>query len=292
LVLLGYLGGPVAADPMYRQIAEDLRQKIESGELSHGDQLPTELELREQYEASRNTVRDALKWLTTRSLIETRPGQGTFVAGKIDPFVTILTGEPAKGRDDEGPVYLAEVTATLRKPTFSDPRVEIQRASSMIENELQLAEGSTVVSRNQRRYIDGTPWSLQTSFYPMSLVERGALRLIQAPNIAEGTVAYLRTELGLRQVGYRDKIIVRAPDGNETRFFKLPDDGRVAVLEVRRTAFDEKGRPFRLTVSVYPADRNQFTVNVGTVPDEVAGPGPASHTNVVDTPQMNTNPAG
>jgi GntR family transcriptional regulator len=282
----------VAADPMYRQIAEDLRQKIESGELSHGDQLPTELELREQYEASRNTVRDALKWLTTRGLIETRPGQGTFVAGKIDPFVTILTGEPAKGRDDEGPVYLAEVTATLRKPTFSDPRVEIQRASSVIENELQLAEGSTVVSRNQRRYIDGTPWSLQTSFYPMSLVERGALRLIQAPNIAEGTVAYLRAELGLYQAGYRDKIIVRAPDADETGFFKLPDDGRVAVFEVRRTAFDPQGRPFRLTVSVYPADRNQFTVNVGTVPDEVAGPGPAEHPNAIDTLQTNTTPAG
>ena len=78
-------------DPMYRQIAEDLRQKIESGELGHGDQLPTELELREQYDASRNTVRDAVKWLITRGLVETRPGQGTFVVEKIDPFVTTLS---------------------------------------------------------------------------------------------------------------------------------------------------------------------------------------------------------
>lgn len=34
-------------DPMYRQIAQDLLQKIESGELGRGDRLPTELELRE-----------------------------------------------------------------------------------------------------------------------------------------------------------------------------------------------------------------------------------------------------
>ena len=47
-------------EPMYRQIADDLRQKIESGELGSGRQLPTELELRDQYEASRNTVRDAV----------------------------------------------------------------------------------------------------------------------------------------------------------------------------------------------------------------------------------------
>ena len=48
-------------DPMYRQIAEDLRRQIEAGELAHGAQLRTELELREKYNASRNTVRDAIK---------------------------------------------------------------------------------------------------------------------------------------------------------------------------------------------------------------------------------------
>jgi GntR family transcriptional regulator len=265
LVLLGSLGGQVP-EPIYRQIAEDLRQKIESGELGHGDQLPTELELREHYDASRNTVRDAVKWLVNRGLVETRPGQGTFVAEQIDPYVTKLTGDPAVGRDDEGPVYRAEVTATLRKPTATEPRVEIQQASGVIESELRLAESSTVVSRHQQRYIDGTAWSLQTSFYPIGLVERGAVKLIQASNIKEGTVAYLGTTLGLTQTGYRDKITVRAPDAIDTAFFILPDDGRVAVFEVRRTAFDDQGQPFRLTVSVYPTDRNQFAVNVGAVP--------------------------
>jgi len=40
--------------------------------------------------------------------------------------------------------------------------------------------------------------------------------------------------------------------------------------ETRRTAFDGKAaRPFRLTVSVYRADRNEFAVNVGQVPGEI-----------------------
>ena len=254
-------------DPVYRQIAEDLRRQIESGALGHGSQLPTELELREQYDASRNTVRDAVKWLITRGLVETRPGQGTFVVEKIDPYVTTLTGDPAAGRDDEGPVYLAEVQATKRTPASTKPRVEIQQAAGIVGEELQIPGNASVVSRHQQRSIDETPWSLQTSFYPMSLVERGALQLIQAPNIDEGAVAYLGAKLGLRQVGYRDKITVRTPDANETDFFRLPADGRVAVFEVRRTAFDEHRQPFRLTVSVYPADRNQFDVNVGDVPE-------------------------
>lgn len=41
------------AEPMYRQIAEDLQHRIESGELAGGTQIPTEIDLREHYQASR-----------------------------------------------------------------------------------------------------------------------------------------------------------------------------------------------------------------------------------------------
>jgi GntR family transcriptional regulator len=266
----------VAADPMYRQIAEDLRRQIEEGSLAPGQQLRTELELRERYQASRNTVRDAVKWLIGRGLVETRPGQGTFVVEKIIPFVTTLTGDAQTGfgggEDEIYDLYDMEVKAERREPEASDPRVEIQRASGRIANELQVKDNSPLVSRHQQRFIDGTPWSLQTSFYPMSFVERGAFRLIEATNIEQGTVAYLAETLKIEQAGWRDRITVRNPDETEATFFRLPDDGRVPVIETRRTAFNEDGMPVRLTVSVYPADRNQFAVNVGRVPEDVADP--------------------
>ncbi len=267
-------------DPMYRQIAEDLRRQIEAGELRPGAQLPTELELREKHDASRNTIRDAIKALVTRGLIETRPGQGTFVVEKIVPFVTTLSDPDIGGESD---VYLAELTAKRRNPETSHPKVEIQQADARVAGELRLDKGSTVVSRHQLRYIDGTPWSLQTSFYPMKLVERGAVQLIQATDIKPGTVSYLRESLGIEQAGWRDTITVRAPDEVETGFFKLPDDGRIPVIESRRTAFDKKGTPVRVTVSVYPADRNQFAANFGDVPADAADPA-ASATGVADPP--------
>ena len=259
-------------DPMYRRIAEDLRQKIESGDLGHGTQLPTELELRDRYDASRNTVRDAVRWLITRGLVETRPGQGTFVVEKIDPFITTLTAELETGLGGEGAAYASEVTARSRRPTVTVPRVEIQQAAGVIARELRLDDGSTVVSRHQQRLIDGTAYSLQTTFYPMRLVEQGALQLIQAQDMPAGTVRYLEETLSIKQIGCRDTITVRAPDANEAAFFKLADDGRIAVFEIFQTGFDERGRPMRLTVSVYPTDRNQFAINVGQVPDEVAEP--------------------
>jgi GntR family transcriptional regulator len=251
------------ADPMYRQIAEDLRQQIEAGELPPGGQLHTELELRERYNASRNTVRDAIKWLTTLGLVETRPGQGTFVTEQIVPFVTTLSADLATGFRLEGVAYGSEVEAEGRRPETSEPRVEMQKATGKVASELQTDEGTQVVSRHQQRFIDGTPWSLQTSFYPMKLVEDGARRLLEAADISEGAVRYLESSLSIKLAGWRDRITVRAPEPTEITFFKLPGDGRVSVIETLRAGFDESGRPFVLTDSVYPADRNEFVINVG-----------------------------
>jgi GntR family transcriptional regulator len=135
---------------------------------------------------------------------------------------------------------------------------------------LQIAEGSQVVSRHQKRLIDETPWSLQTSFYPMGFVLQGADKLIEASDIEGGTVRYLAEKLGLRQVSYSDWIKVRAPDPTEALFFDVPQDGRIGVFEIFRTAFDHTGTPMRLTVSVFPTDRNEFIINVGDVPPTAA----------------------
>jgi GntR family transcriptional regulator len=257
------------ATPMYRQIAEDLRGQIEDGQLVPGGRLPTELELRAKYNnASRNTVRDAIKWLTTLGLVATRPGQGTFVVEKIDPFITTLSGDPTTGfGGGEGTRYRSEVSSKKRDPKTSRIRVEIQDAAPEVIEKLGKPASTVVVSRNEKRFLDGTPWSMLTSFYPMEFVTRGATRLTSPDDIAEGTVQYLADTLGIHQVGYRDWLAVRAPDGNETEFFRLPPDGRTSIIEISRTAFDGNGQPMRLTVSVYPADRNQFLIDFGQVPE-------------------------
>jgi len=250
-------------EPMYRRIAEDLRSKIESGDLSPGEQLPTENQLRKAYDASRNTVRDAIGWLANHWLVETRAGRGTFVTEHITPVVSTLIGDPEAGGSD---VYLAEVTTKGRTPENSPPRVEIQRAPDRVARALRIDPGTLVVSRHQERLIDGTPWSLETSFYPWRLVEAGAVRLAEPEDIVEGAVRYLAQEDVIKQVGYRETVAVRAPDDNEATFFKFHDDGRVPVFETFRLAFGPNDERFRLTITAYAADRNRFRVDVGDVP--------------------------
>jgi GntR family transcriptional regulator len=260
--------------PMYRRIAQELRQQIRSGTPGPGEQLPTELELAERYAASRNTIRDAIKWLTVNGLVESRPGQGTFVRPRIRPFVTTLSIDPETGLGGgEGNAAFAEVKQRGREPTTSLPKVTVEEAVGNTAARLRIPAGTKVVCRQQERFIDDTPWSLQKTHYPMDLVSQGATRLLSAEHIPEGTVTYLHQTIGLTQVGYRDRILVRSPDEKESRFFDLPDDGRIPVMAIMRTGYRASGDgpvPFRVTYTVLPADRNQLVINSGDVPSDLA----------------------
>jgi GntR family transcriptional regulator len=251
----------MAQQPLYQQIADDLRKQIGNGTLAPGGQLPTEKQLRTQYGASRNTIRDAVKRLSSQGLIETKAGQGTFVTTRPDPFVTVLTAQPDELAVGEGATYLSKVGAENRKASATTPKVEVQPAPTVVAARLRVAPRTQVVSRHQERFIDGYPWSLQTSFYPLEFVTRGAARLLMAEDIEEGAVQYLGTAIGLSQIGYRDWITARSSDSNEQTFFRISHDSM--VFEIFRTAFDQGKDPMRVTVTVFPTDRNQFIVNVG-----------------------------
>src|SRR5215469_5010964 len=130
-------------EPLYRRIADELERQIESGALAPGAKLLSELELRRRYRASRNTVRDALRWLTIRGRVETRPGQGTFVIQPPEPFITTLSADPDTGLGGgEGSAFRAEVRLRGRQPYTPEPRVEVSRATGIIAAELRIPDGT------------------------------------------------------------------------------------------------------------------------------------------------------
>jgi GntR family transcriptional regulator len=253
------------AGPLYRQIAGDLRRKIESGELGQRARLPTEDQLMGSYHASRNTVRNALKELTTRGLVYTLHGKGTFVSELVSPILTTLTVDPKTSKGgSEILLYTAEIAASGRLLSVVGPIVEVSKASPVVANSLRISESADVIIRHEKRYVDGLPWSMQTSFYPRGLSDRAG-RLLDTEDIEEGTAAYL-AECGIQQVGYHDEIGWRSPNEGETAYFDLPTDGHIQIVEIRRFSFDQNKTRIRFTVTVLRADRNRFVINVGDVP--------------------------
>ncbi|MEU7884712.1 GntR family transcriptional regulator [Microbispora bryophytorum] len=74
--------GPV---PVYKQIAEILRERIDSGELAPGNPMPSEAQLEAEYGIARTTARRVARELREQGLVYTVQGEGTFVGDQAAP---------------------------------------------------------------------------------------------------------------------------------------------------------------------------------------------------------------
>ena len=66
--------------PLYMQLKNIIKGKIDSGEIGINDKIPSEAELAEQYEVSRITVRSALSELVTDGYLVKKQGKGTYAS--------------------------------------------------------------------------------------------------------------------------------------------------------------------------------------------------------------------
>ena len=90
---------------LYRQIAEQLRSLIASGEFGPGSRLPAERDLARQLGVSRPTVREALIALEVEDVVDVRSGSGIYV---VLPGSRAGTGKPQAAPDpaEWGPLEL------------------------------------------------------------------------------------------------------------------------------------------------------------------------------------------
>lgn len=100
----------VALEPrrLYRQVADQIRMLIETGELSDGERLPAERELAERFSVSRPTVREALIVLEVEGYIQIRMGSGVYISRKANPTKTVL---PAT--DSDGPFEILQARCII-----------------------------------------------------------------------------------------------------------------------------------------------------------------------------------
>ena len=97
--MLARMIDPSADRAVFRQLADLLREQIESGALGPGDPLPSELRLVQEHGISRTTVRQAIAQLRTEGLVSVERPRGTFVrVPEQTQLVTLGRGERVSAR--------------------------------------------------------------------------------------------------------------------------------------------------------------------------------------------------
>ena len=247
----------------YQEIADRLREQITTGVFGPGERLPSEPDLIEEYQASRNTVRLAIALLTNQGLVVTRQGLGTFVQQPTRPFTALLSRVNVPPGGQHADTALPVVGPAASQPeTARSVVVETAEASGSVAASLDIKPGDPVVVRRSQRYLGDVPWLLVASFFPMDLAKGTALE--QAGNIQQGSIKLL-ADLGYPQQGFRDEIAARMPDAREFDFFGLTTG--TPVIVVGRTAYGAS-RPIRLSRYVYRADRVRLAHEVATIPEK------------------------
>ncbi len=104
---------PIQTEHLYKQIVDQIERRIEVGDLRVGDQLPPERELAEQFSVSRTVVREAVKSLLQKGIVEIRPGRGTFITNGISGAVQHALGMLRKFDSVNGSSNLVEVREIL-----------------------------------------------------------------------------------------------------------------------------------------------------------------------------------
>ena len=77
--MIKFILDPKAGIPFYRQIIDQIKFGIASGQLSVGEQLPTVRSLAVELKVNLNTVAKAYKELEIQNILETYQGTGTFI---------------------------------------------------------------------------------------------------------------------------------------------------------------------------------------------------------------------
>src|ERR1700751_6075909 len=103
----------VQSSRLYEQIVEQIEQSVQKGDLKPGDQLPAERELAEQFGVSRTAVREAVKALREKGLVEAYPGRGTFITNGTPPSIRKSLGGMMGADKQDGTVQLVEVREIL-----------------------------------------------------------------------------------------------------------------------------------------------------------------------------------
>jgi GntR family transcriptional regulator len=245
---------PSSGRPVFRQIADHLRQAIREGNYAPGQPLPSESELTATYGVTGVTVRRGIEVLKTEGLVRSERGRGVFV--REQPTIRRLARNRQSRalRETGHGAYDVEMKHLGTTPTVTlDELGEVQPPIG-IAVRLHLAEDATVLIRRRRYYADDQPTQLATSWVPWELAEGTQMT---EPDTGPGGLYSRLAEGGHGPVRFVEDVATRMSGPEENRFFQFA--GPQPVLYLVRTAFDASDRPVEVCETIMSGDRWQLS---------------------------------
>ena len=226
----------------YDAIYQDLKEKIEAEIYATGSLLPSESALQDMYQASRDTVRNALRLLKDDGFIQSQKGKGSTVINRQE-YVFPVSGVvsyaelAAQFHLQTRTVVLTNHFATLPAKSFKDvdPTVEVKQMRLL----------------KRVRYLENEPDIIDIDYLDPKVVPP-----IPESVAKDSLYAYLEGPVGLTIAYATKEITVETATEEDQRYLKIPPSAVVVVVRSCSSLTDTT--KFQYTESRHRADRFKF----------------------------------
>jgi GntR family transcriptional repressor for pyruvate dehydrogenase complex len=229
---------PIKKAKVYEEIVSKVKDMIEKGRFKSGDQLPVERELAEVFRVSRSSVREALRSLESQGFIESRQGDGTYIASQpVESLVSPLASVIFTEKDDQ--MELFEMRRMI------EPDLAYLAAERATEEEIEMMEKVLVLQEEQIARGDYGTDVDRNFHYIMARAAKNKALLRITDNImdllAESREQYLQVE------GRPQKSILRHREVLDAIRAGEPERAEKCMLEhlmdIEISLFGASGRP-------------------------------------------------
>ena len=230
--------------PRYQLIAKEMKGNIQRGDWQEGDAIPTEAKLSEQFEASRVTIRQAIKLLVQEGLLYRIQGSGTYVKeNKFEHNIYELTG------------FTEEMRALNKETKNKVLRFEVVTPDEQTAQILGIGEGEKVYVIVRQRFADEVPLIVEETYMPLKLFPDLSYQVAE-----NSKYEYIEKKLGLT-IGESFQEVIPIIPSDETRQLLDLKDPAQPILKVTLSTKLEDSRVFELTHLYFKSDEYKFTIN-------------------------------
>jgi GntR family transcriptional regulator, trehalose operon transcriptional repressor len=226
----------------YQTVFNTIVDQIKSGEIPPNTLLPSENELKEQYDTSRETIRKALNLLAQNGYIQKVRGKGSIVIdiNKFDfPVSGLVSFKELADKMEKKPRTIVNELSLIIKP------------DAYIKQQLQLSGKEQVWKIVRTREIGGNKIILDKDFLAAKFVPS-----ITEEICAESIYAYLEHDLNLKISFAKKEIVVEEPTAEDRSFLDL--EGFHNIVVIKNYVYLEDASLFQYTESRHRPDKFRF----------------------------------
>lgn len=228
--------------PLYKRIANNIREEIQKHNLKAGEAIPSEMKLAQKYNVSRVTIRQSIDLLVNEDLLYRVKGSGTYVKKpRIEHNIYRLQS------------FIEEIRNQNRKYVNKIIEFKMSVADDTIMNILNLHKKDQVFFISRIRYVDNIPVVLENTYLPVKLFPD-----LSYETMLSSKYEYIESKKGFKIKESYQEFIPILPDKKVQDLLSIED--MTPILKVIMNSVLDNDVVFEYTELYFRTDQYKFSI--------------------------------